>query len=104
MPAFSSKQRRKHECSKEMNSNLAWLLGALVGDGNYSDQDDGRVEFTNLNKHLLALFSFCAQDCLHVDVTMRSKRGKKRMTSAYFHGRYVRDYLYDMGLGYDTGS
>jgi intein/homing endonuclease len=109
MPLFSNKQRRKHQCSKEINTNLAWLLGALVGDGNYSDQDDGRVEFSNLNKHLLALFSFCAQDCFHVDVTIRGKKRSKnqkrrRVARAYFHSRYVRDYLYDMGLEYETGS
>ena len=39
-----------------MDEDLAWLLGAIVGDGSCRDEVDGTIDFTNQDETVLARF------------------------------------------------
>jgi exodeoxyribonuclease V alpha subunit len=82
-----------------INEELGWLLGALVGDGNQTDRDDGRVEFTKNNDGLLIQVISTASRLLGARPTLRRQPGG-HAPSVYFHGRAVRQFLEWAGLGY----
>lgn len=78
----------------EVGEDLARILGLLVGDGNYTDQEDGRVEFTQVrNPDFLVKVAMLCQRLFSVSPTIRER-------SFYFHGRLVRGFLHWCGLGY----
>lgn len=81
-----------------LNQDFSWLLGALIGDGCYTDKKDGMVEFGGPTKiELLDRFkSIVTSYGLNVE---EHKRGG-RQYSVYTISKNFRDILLNLGLGY----
>ncbi len=85
-----------------VNEELGWVLGVLVGDGNYTDTEDGRVEFGKIAPEMVLRYVAAVQTCLGVRTTVRrSSRQNCQFYSTYFHSRSVRAFLRWCGLGHD---
>ena len=85
---------------ENISVGLAELLGALVSDGCYTDQQDFRVEFTNKNERWFDWVVSLVEKELGVSLTIRSYRGCQ---SFYFHSKEVRGKLFGLGVGYTRG-
>jgi len=83
-----------------INEELGWLLGVLVGDGNQTDRDDGRVEVSKGDLAFLLRAADAAERLLGVKPRVRKRRDG--LPSFYFHGRLVREFLAWVGLDYVT--
>jgi len=79
-----------------LDERLGWLLGVLVGDGNQTDQRDGRVECAQTDLVFCKRVADIARTLFAVNPTIRSR-------SVYFHGKRVREFLAWIGLGYAKG-
>lgn len=91
---------RDYKLPTRVTGELAWLLGALVGDGCVSDRRDGRIDITNMDAEVLRRFDRAVRVCFGINPTQRPARS--RATVSYFHNRGVRDFLEYVGLGYET--
>ena len=82
--------------SEKMPSDIAWLLGALVGDGNYSDAYEGQLHFSNIHKQL--------GDEYQRIIRSQGYRCEWRKDLRGLHSTSVpfRNYLRDLGLGFVT--
>jgi len=83
-----------------LDEELAWLLGVLIGDGSYRDRDDGTIEITNRDEVVLSrsrriLENYHLRVCAHLSP-------KRRSTRLYAVSRPFRQWLYELGLTYDT--
>jgi intein/homing endonuclease len=77
-----------------VTEDLAWLLGVLVGDGDVTDEVDGRIEVAQRDGDFLQRVARLCGRLFNVPTTVRDK-------SMYFHGRMLRDFLMWCGLGFD---
>lgn len=87
--------------SSPISTEICWLLGALVGDGSYSNKyiEKGyRVDFCNIPTECGETYKKLAETLLGVKIS-RTKRvkGKKAITY-YFHNKSVRNKLLEYGL------
>jgi len=84
-----------------IDEEAAWIMGVMVGDGNYSDHEDYRVEVTKGSHDLMLRYIAGVQKVLGVRTTVRQVAQGSRFT-AYFHNKAARDLLYRCGLDYCT--
>ena len=85
-----------------LDEDLAWFLGATIGDGSYRDQKDGTVDFTNqdedvLCKYKAVLESFGLRVCIYRPL-------ERNATRLYVVSKAFRDWLLQLGLGYSTAG
>jgi len=78
-----------------IESDLAWVIGILVGDGSYRDKRDGTVDLTNNDELLLDSFT----DICKRDLKVRVCKYKNRR---YFCRKNIRTFLLDCGMSYST--
>lgn len=83
-----------------LDEDLAWFLGATIGDGSYRDREDGAVEFTNqdseiLDKYKAILESYGLRVCRYTHPSKRAER-------LYVISSAFRQWLCLLGLGYTT--
>lgn len=82
-----------------LTEDLSWMLGALLGDGCYTDLDDGTVEFTDpIDLDLLEEMRRVWKD-LGLNVGEHKKHGK--LNSVYVVSKNFRDWLLGIGLRYE---
>lgn len=86
-----------------LDSDLAWLLGILIGDGNLTDSVDYRVEMQKSADELMLQYISVAQKYLGVKLSVRSAIEGVRY-SAYFHNKEIREDLVRLGLYYSKAS
>jgi exodeoxyribonuclease V alpha subunit len=85
---------------EHLDADLAWLLGALIGDGSYRDRRDGTVDFTNQDNEVLCLFrAILERYRLRVG---RYKRADSQATRLYVISMPFRQWLQELGLDYST--
>lgn len=76
--------------------DLCYLLGMLVGDGSYNDQEEGQLHFCSQDEHLCNRFvGILADNKIHARIRS-DKRGAHATSKAF------REKLLDWGLGYAT--
>lgn len=84
-----------------ISTELCWLLGALVGDGSYSqasiDRGDYRVDFTNIPSECGDIYKKLTESLLNVKVSVTKSTNNKAKTF-YFHNKGAREYLTSLGL------
>ncbi|MGI4788500.1 MAG: helix-hairpin-helix domain-containing protein [Janthinobacterium lividum] len=83
-----------------LDNDLAWLLGALIGDGSYRDRKDGTVEFINQDQQVLCKYraileSYGLRVCRYAPVSRSAER-------LYVISRVFRQWLCLLGLDYHT--
>jgi len=83
-----------------LNTDLAWLLGAIIGDGSYRDRKDGTVDFTNQDPQVLCRFraileSYGLRVCRYTHPSRRAER-------LYVISKAFRQWLTLLGLDYST--
>jgi exodeoxyribonuclease V alpha subunit len=83
-----------------MDENLAWFLGALIGDGSYRDTRDGTIDLTNQDNVVLerwkrTLESYNLRVCEYVGPGRKAKR-------LYVVSKPFREWLETLGIGYST--
>ncbi len=91
------------EQTVSITEDVGWLLGVLVGDGNYTNQKDARVEVTKGSRDLMLRYISGMQKAFGVRTTVRPVMQGKRF-SAYFHSKQVREILARCGLDYSRAS
>src|SRR5206468_6987451 len=80
--------------------DLAWLLGALIGDGSYRDRRDGTIDFTNQDEEVLCRFRrILTGYSLRIGVYKPANRQAVRL---YAVSKAFRQWLVDIGLDYST--
>jgi len=77
-----------------VSSELAWLLGVLVGDGNQTDKEDARIEVSQRDGAFRSDVARLWGSLFNIQATVH-RRG------VYVHARTVREFLAWCGLGYD---
>lgn len=85
-----------------MSDDLAWALGVLTGDGCLTDQRDGRIDVTSMDKEVLEKFTFVMHDLFGLSVTIAPKAGSKA-SNAYCHSLPVRRFFLHLGFSFDKG-
>ncbi|MBV9849267.1 MAG: ATP-dependent RecD-like DNA helicase [Armatimonadetes bacterium] len=103
LPRVSSELGRQTlHLPTHLDEDLAWFLGATVGDGSYRDMKDGTVDFTNQDQEVLCKYravleGYNLRVCTSRPVTRSAIR--LRVVSKAF-----RDWLCRLGLGYSTAN
>jgi len=82
---------------QEMAPELAWFLGVMVGDGNYSDKKEGQLHFTNSNESLRQEFIKIVESRGYHASERSDKRGCHATSKPH------RQELLELGLDYVTG-
>lgn len=85
----------------ELSDDLAWLLGALVGDGCQSDERDGRIDITSMDWELINRFADVMKSEFGLTATLKPKPTSKARVS-YIHNWGVRRWLLQLGLSHAT--
>lgn len=86
----------------EMNKNLSWLMGALIGDGNYSEKDDGIIEMTKpSSKKVLEEFIKITGN---LGLNPRPHKRKNIEYGYYVCSKNFRKWLESLGFDYVTDS
>jgi hypothetical protein len=81
--------------------DLAWLLGALVGDGSYNDPVEGNIHFCTMDEYLQDRFT----RILSTNTLYRLNPGKRENgKGAYVTSKPFRKFLEALGLGYVTAE
>jgi exodeoxyribonuclease V alpha subunit len=83
-----------------LDEDISWMLGALIGDGCYTDKDDGTVEFTSpMDIDLLEKMRKIWEN-LGLNVGSHKRKGIEY--SIYVISKNFREWLYSIGLDYVT--
>lgn len=83
-----------------LDAELAWWLGAAIGDGSYRDKADGTVDFTHQDPEILRRFA-CILEGYGLRVcTYQSPT--RTATRLYVISRAFRQWLEHLGLDYCT--
>jgi len=93
-------RQKKHKLPKTMNEDLAFILGAVVAEGNTGREQIG---FCNNDSEFIERFKSCFKkvfpDCrLHEFVRKPAGYTKKKYTSLEIHSTYIMDFLKNIGL------
>lgn len=83
----------------EMSLELAWLLGALIGDGCVTDKRDGRTDITSMDAEVTTRFSKYMETLFGLTTTTTESDGEASVT--YTHSKGVRDFLVHLGVPYN---
>lgn len=95
---WREKENGEVRVPSRLDQNLAWLLGALVGDGSYRDQRDGTVDLTNQDEAVLRrVRSILESYHLHVG---QYKPPTGNATRLFAISRPFRQWLCRLGLDY----
>jgi hypothetical protein len=79
-----------------LDSKLAWLLGAIIGNGYYKDKKNSTINLTSKDAEILSYFEeICKNYKLNIDTCETKNRKCCR-------NRDFREWLYDVGLDYTT--
>ncbi len=97
-PPLPVRQRLAPMLPTVLDERLAYLLGALVGDGSYRDAKDGTVDFTNQDADVLSLVeetltAYGLRVC-------RYQRAGQKATRLYVVSLAFREWLCEMRLDY----
>jgi hypothetical protein len=84
-----------------MDSELAWFLGVLVGDGNQTDMNDGRVEVVKGDREFILRVAIASVRLFGARPRVRHLPGR---SSVYFHGRLIREFLAWAGVGFERAG
>ena len=103
LPRLASAARKDQpmlDLPSHLDADLAWLLGALIGDGSYRDRKDSMVDFTNQDPQVLCKYhaileSYCLRVCRYTHPSRRAER-------LYVISRAFRHWLCLLGLDYST--
>jgi intein/homing endonuclease len=95
-----SSRRTKIKVPTELNPDLAWLLGVIIGDGCYTDRVDGTVEIIGPTKLDVLYKVKTLLEEYGLSVCERIKLGK--LHSFYVCSKNFRDWLYNLDLDYVT--
>src|SRR5579884_1258038 len=83
-----------------LDEDLAWLLGALLGDDSYRDTRDGTIDFTNQDEEVLQRFRAILESYnLRVGCY---KAANRKAIRYYVISRPFRQWLLRLGLEYCT--
>ena len=85
------------QAPEDMTPDLAWWLGAVLGDGSVRDRRDGTIEFHSREPELIARFTGYAELYFNAKV----KRYKK---SSAIIAKAVRQWLEALGVDYVTAA
>ena len=86
----------------ELDEDLAWFLGALVGDGSYRDLKDGTVDFTNQDSEVLRHYKAILEGYnLRVCTYGHESRSALRL---YVISLSFREWLLRLGLSYSKAG
>jgi intein/homing endonuclease len=84
-----------------VSTELCWMLGALVGDGSYSqnsiDRGNYRIDFTNIPSECGNTYKKLVESLLNVKVSVTKPKNNMAKTF-YFHSKEIREYLSSLGL------
>ncbi len=81
-----------------INEDMCWLIGALIGDGCYTDKKDGTVEFAGPSKTELLDEATIIFESYGLIVNSHDRNNKKY--SIYVVSKNFREFLLSIGLGY----
>jgi intein/homing endonuclease/energy-coupling factor transporter ATP-binding protein EcfA2 len=83
-----------------MNSQIAYLLGILIGDGCVTDRRDSRIDLTADKKDFEVVENFKhILKSFNIRTTIKTKNSSQII---YAHSKIFRDFLFDIGLEYFT--
>jgi exodeoxyribonuclease V alpha subunit len=83
---------------KFLNSDMAWMIGALIGNGCYTDKKDGLVDFCcPIDIDLLYIMKNIIES---YGVKCLQHNRNKKLYSIYFCSRNLRDWMLSIGMGY----
>lgn len=99
MEFITNWRHKKSKIPTCLTTDLALILGYLVGDGHYAKNKNDMVSLTNMDKVVLDKFKTISETMFGIRVKTRIKRGNKAKTS-YFISSHVRGYLFALGLNY----
>ncbi|MFH1820578.1 MAG: DNA gyrase subunit A [Candidatus Nealsonbacteria bacterium] len=99
-PNYKDKRRQKKILPKELDENLAFILGALISEGSIKEN---KIEFCNGDNEFIEQFISnwlkVFPDCrLHRFTHRPSSFGKKPYQTLEIHSRYVVEFLRNIGL------
>lgn len=92
---------KEYKVPSILNFKIAWLLGVLIGDGCISDRRDARMDLTNNSLYMIEKFSEYMKSLFGITVTSFKPKYKNCYIS-YCHSWYVRNFLYQIGLEFNT--
>jgi ATP-dependent exoDNAse (exonuclease V) alpha subunit len=81
-----------------IDTEMAWIVGALIGDGCYTDKKDGTVEFSGPSKVELIDNAKKILSTYGLNVIEHDRKGKRH--TIYVTSKNFRDFLLSIGLGY----
>ena len=85
---------------KLLNADISWLIGALIGDGCYTDKKDGTVEFAGTSK--IELLDYAKKIMENIGVNVKEHQRKGKRYTVYTCSKNLREFLYCIGLDYVT--
>ena len=85
-----------------LDEDLSWLIGALIGDGCYTDVDDGLVEYTSpedidLLYHFETILKKFKVPCF-------DHKKKNKLYAKYFCTRTFREWMLSIGMNYEKAD
>jgi intein/homing endonuclease len=83
-----------------MNSQIAYLLGILIGDGCVTDRRDFRIDLSADKKDFEVVENF--KNILESFNIRTTTKVKDKSQVIYAHSKVFRDFLFDIGLEYFT--
>lgn len=99
---WQGKENANNSTPATMTEDLAWLLGAIVGDGSFRDKRDGTVDLTNMDTEVLGSFRRIMTG-YGLPVGEYKKKDSKA-TRLYVISRSFREWLLQIGLGFVTAT
>ncbi len=84
----------------KLDEQTAWMIGALIGDGCYTDQRDGTIEFNNSDEFLQELMTE-AWTSFGLNIGRYEREGNSKV---YTTSKQFRNWLHAVGLEYTTAE
>lgn len=95
-PRRGQKNRTHPRIPRTLTRDLAWWLGATVGDGSYTDTRDGTIDFTNSDASMIRRWRSVV-----ASLGLRSScRRVRNIWRTYVVARALRGVLLDLGLAF----
>ncbi|HUJ44449.1 MAG TPA: ATP-dependent RecD-like DNA helicase [Opitutaceae bacterium] len=94
--------RRRISLPKTVSTDIARLLGYLVGDGSYAERKDGDVRLTNANRSLVRDYARIVRVHFGLHPTLSRSTAHKTAPTWYVICKTFREWLAATGLDYVT--
>ena len=91
------KYKKKYKFPKNMTTDLAYLLGILVGDGSYNDVKENRIDYCTQDQELKEKFLQCMKDLFGVEKMIPQIR-KTNFHQYNIYNKIIRRFLLHCGL------